>query len=54
MIILKKENNTRHTNNPEEAKEWMDEGYEVLKGKKQMASASKKEAKPKAKKIKKK
>ncbi len=54
MIILRKENNTRHTNNPEEAKEWMDEGYKVLKGVKEMASLSKKKAKPKAKKIKKK
>jgi hypothetical protein len=54
MIILRKENNTRHTDNPKEAQEWMKDGYEVLKGKKQMASVSKKESKPKTKKIKKK
>ena len=49
MIILRKKNNTRHTDNVEEAKEWIEDGYEVLKGKKQMDSASKKQSKPKAK-----
>ena len=53
MIILKKDNNTRHTNNPEEAQEWINDGYAILKGVKEMSSYEKKQ-KPKSKKIKKK
>jgi len=47
MIILRKDNNTRHTNNPKEAQDWMSEGYEVIKGLKQVSSAPKKELKSK-------
>ena len=53
MIILRKANNTRHTFNPKEAKEWMSEGYELIKGAKEMSNANKKE-KSKARKAKKK
>ena len=50
MIFLRKENNTRHTNNPEEAQEWISDGYEVIKGVKELANAKKKKPKAKPKK----
>ena len=53
MIILRKSNNTRQTNNPDEAQEWVSDGYKVIKGVKELSKAKKikvkQKAKPKAK-----